>query len=200
MAKRTNIILKKKYAIYAIDIYLVIERAVVPNEVPTTLASVPRDEYLAVTRNDKEWKKIWAELNRKKLKSSAQNAWILSKFLAKYPDLPVSPDLGAAPAPAGGGAAAGWAEREAAVRARVSRLARAAAGQRVTLAVTRAGGGAGGRREGGGEPGHDVVGVRVEQYQHGAGGRRQQRRQCLHTENIIYVLDLIDLAIAELSR
>ena len=62
------------YAIYAIDIYLVIERAVVPNEVPTTLASVPRDEYLAVTRNDKERKKIWAELNRKKLKFSARNA------------------------------------------------------------------------------------------------------------------------------
>ena len=97
MAKRINIILKKIYAIYAIDIYLVIERAVVPNEVPTTLASVPRDEYLAVTRNDKERKKNMGRIEQKKVFSSERlNSFKISGKISRSACIP-RPGRGTSP-------------------------------------------------------------------------------------------------------
>ena len=86
---------------------------------------------------------------------------------ALAPESP-APLVSLALAPAGRLAAFIRAEREAAVRAGEGWLTLAEAGLLVTPAVARAGGGAAGDGERGGEPGHDVVCVGVEQHQHRA--------------------------------
>lgn len=86
---------------------------------------------------------------------------------ALAPEAP-GPLVSLALAPAGRLAAAVRTEGEAAVRAGEGWLTLAEAALLVTPAVARAGGGAAGHSERGGEPGHDVISVGVEKHQHRA--------------------------------
>ena len=89
-----------------------------------------------------------------------------------------------APAPARRGAAAAGAGLHAAVRAREALRAAARAARGVTLAVARARAGTRGGSVARGEAGHDVVGVGVEQHQHGARHGRHGGRQRLIGEYV----------------